>query len=104
MEQRVAWHDLPRPLKQGLAPVDPAAQVDREGLATTEENLVTLCGACHKGLDPDFEPSLRELARLPGSADILDSDGSEHRANVKRYREWVAKFGSARATEPSRAD
>lgn len=71
---------------------------------TTEENLVTLCGACHKGLDPDFEPSLRELARLPGSADILDSDGSEHRANVKRYREWVAKLGSARATEPSRAD
>jgi hypothetical protein len=58
---------------------------------TAEENLVTLCGACHKGLDPDFEPYLRELARLPGRAVILDPDGSEFRADVVRYREWVAR-------------
>ncbi|MFD3551294.1 HNH endonuclease [Streptomyces goshikiensis] len=35
---------------------------------TAGEDLVTLCGTCHKGLDPDFEPTLRELAGLPGSA------------------------------------
>jgi hypothetical protein len=48
-----------------------------------------------KGLDPDFEPSLREIARLPGSAKILDSNGTEHRADVSRYREWVARGGQA---------
>ncbi|MFD9156779.1 HNH endonuclease [Streptomyces goshikiensis] len=35
---------------------------------TAEENLVTLCGTCHKCLGPDFEPTLRELAGLPGPA------------------------------------
>jgi hypothetical protein len=57
-------------------------------------NLVTLYGTCHKGLDPDFEPSLRELARLPGSTIILDSDSSEFRADVVRYREFIARSTS----------
>ncbi len=61
---------------------------------TAEENLVTLYGTCHKGLDPDFEPSVRELARLPGSAIILDSDSSEFRADVARYREFIARSTS----------
>jgi hypothetical protein len=69
---------------------------------TAEENLVTLCGACHKGLDPDFEPSLRELGRLPGSAKILDSDGAGHKADVSRYREWVAKVRPGRHPQPRR--
>ena len=58
---------------------------------TAEENLVTLCGTCHKGLDPDFEPSLRELAQLPGRARIHDLGGTEFRADVSRYREWAAR-------------
>jgi hypothetical protein len=57
---------------------------------TAEENLVTICGTCHKGLDPDFEPSLRELAQIPGRARIRDLDGTEFRADVSRYREWAA--------------
>lgn len=66
---------------------------------TAEDNLVTLYGTCHKGLDPDFEPSLRELAKLPGKAVPLDPDRSEFRADVARYREWVARVTS---TDPSR--
>jgi hypothetical protein len=62
---------------------------------TAEDNLVTLCGTCHKGLDPDFEPTLRELAGLPGSAVILDLDGSEHKDDVNRYRKLMAKISSA---------
>lgn len=58
---------------------------------TAEENLVTLCGTCHKGLDPDFEPSLRELAGLPGKSEPLDMDNSEFNAEVDRYREFVAR-------------
>jgi hypothetical protein len=64
---------------------------------TAEGNLVTLCGACHKGLEPDFEPSLRELGRLPGSAKMPDLDGAECKADVIRYREWIAKVRSAGA-------
>ena len=46
---------------------------------TAEDNLVTLCGTCHQGLDPDFEPLLRELAQLPGRTRIHDRDGTEFR-------------------------
>ncbi|MEU4683456.1 HNH endonuclease [Streptomyces xinghaiensis] len=61
---------------------------------TAEENLVTLCGTCHKGLDPDFEPTLRELAGLPGRASVLDMDNSEFHEEVTRYRELVRKLVS----------
>jgi hypothetical protein len=58
---------------------------------TAEENLVTLCGTCHKGLDPHFEPSLRELARLPGSAArAISRSGWGYQASVSRYRDWIA--------------
>lgn len=62
---------------------------------TAEDNLVSLCGTCHKGLDPDFEPTLRELARLPGRAAILDLDGTEHEDEVSRYRALMSKVSSA---------
>ncbi|MGG8405744.1 HNH endonuclease [Streptomyces sp. 12297] len=75
---------------------------------TAEENLVTLCGTCHKGLDPDFEPTLRELAGLPGPAAGLDVDNSEFNEEVARYRELVEELlarqrqseTSTQATEP----
>lgn len=57
---------------------------------TAEQNLVTLCGTCHKGLDPHFEPLLRELARLPGSAGAVAGSSSRYRASVSRYRDWIA--------------
>ncbi|WP_241848160.1 HNH endonuclease [Streptomyces sp. CB03578] len=53
---------------------------------TAEENLVTLCGTCHKGLDPDLEPALRELAGLPGPAAGLDMDNAEFDEEVTRCR------------------
>ncbi|MFE9794961.1 HNH endonuclease [Streptomyces goshikiensis] len=53
---------------------------------TAEENLVALCGTCHKGLDPDFEPALRELAGPPGPASGLDMDNAEFDEEVTRYR------------------
>lgn len=59
---------------------------------TAEENLVTLCGTCHKGLDPDFEPTLRELAGLPGPAAGLDMDNSEFNEEVARYREHAKEL------------
>jgi hypothetical protein len=46
----------------------------RYGGATAAENLVTLCGACHIGLDPDYQPFLRGLAGLPGPDHPFDMD------------------------------
>ncbi|MFC9623629.1 HNH endonuclease [Streptomyces sp. NPDC056930] len=67
---------------------------------TAEENLVTLCSTCHKGLAPDFEPTLRELAGLPGPASSLDMDNSEFNEGVARYREYAQKLVSrARQSE-----
>uniref|UniRef100_A0AAU2W4T2 HNH endonuclease n=1 Tax=Streptomyces sp. NBC_00008 TaxID=2903610 RepID=A0AAU2W4T2_9ACTN len=68
---------------------------------TAEENLVTLCGTCHKGLGPDFEPSLRELAGLPGKSEPLDMDNSEFNAEVDRYRGFVAGATSEAPTPAS---
>ncbi|WP_431782141.1 HNH endonuclease [Streptomyces chumphonensis] len=67
---------------------------------TAEENLVTLCGTCHKGLEPDFEPTLRKLAGLPGPATGLDVDNSEFNEEVTRYRQ-LAKDLIARLRQPT---
>jgi hypothetical protein len=59
---------------------------------TAEENLVTLCGTCHKGLVPDYQPALRELAGLPGPAGSRKSRRrAEFDEEVARYREWFAR-------------
>ncbi|GAB7141649.1 hypothetical protein LRC484719_02340 [Mycobacterium riyadhense] len=58
---------------------------------TAEENLVTLCGTCHKGLVPDYQPMLRELAGLPGPASPLKERRMEFDEEVARYRAWVAR-------------
>ncbi|MBB6078001.1 HNH endonuclease [Streptomyces paradoxus] len=72
---------------------------------TAEENLVTLCSTCHKGLAPDYEPTLRELARLPGPASGLDMDNSEFDEEVARYREFAQELVSrARGAEGAPQD
>ncbi|EIV21923.1 HNH endonuclease [Mycobacteroides abscessus subsp. abscessus] len=65
---------------------------------TAEENLVTLCGTCHKGLLPDYEPMLRELAALPGPASSLLERTTEFDEEAARYREWVAQLDTGRDT------
>lgn len=62
----------------------------RMGGPTAEEHLATLCGACHDGLDPDYEPKIRELANLPAPSDPLR--GSEFHEEVQRYRALVPTF------------
>ena len=59
----------------------------RMGGPTTESNLVTLCGSCHKGMEPDYQPVIREFADLPGRANPRDICGPESRAEIQRYRE-----------------
>jgi hypothetical protein len=61
-----------------------------QGGLTKENNLVTLCRTCHKGLDPHFDPKLYEL--VP-SADKLGPSAQEMRKElfegINRYRKTV---------------
>lgn len=59
---------------------------------TEEDNLATLCGTCHDGLEPDYDPKIRDLANLPYPSDPLDMDGKEFRSGVKRYRQLVGRL------------
>jgi hypothetical protein len=61
----------------------------RYGGVTIDGNLITLCKTCHGGLDPDFEPKLRELAFLPGRANSIDEGCKEFRAEIFRYRRRI---------------
>lgn len=63
------------------------------GGPTSEENLVTLCGTCHDGLDPHYDPDLRRIAKLPHAVEGLDGCRDEHRADVERYRDRIEEIG-----------
>lgn len=41
---------------------------------TVAENLLTLCGACHDGLNPDHDPSLRAVGQLAGPIERAGMD------------------------------
>lgn len=65
----------------------------RMGGPTSEENLVTLCGTCHDGLDPHYDPDLRRMAKLPYAVEGLYGCAEEHRADVERYRKRIDEIG-----------
>lgn len=58
---------------------------------THPDNMITLCGTCHKGLDPDYDPKLREFADVPGPSDPIDFSGDAFRRDVEDYRALVAR-------------
>ena len=45
-----------------------------QGGITEEENLVTLCGTCHDGLEPHFETQLFDLLNIGFLEDALRYD------------------------------
>jgi hypothetical protein len=58
-----------------------------EGGFTHEENLITLCDTCHKGLDPHYEWSLFELLNNDTGTDLIKKEKLKYLSSVKRYRE-----------------
>jgi hypothetical protein len=64
-----------------------------DGGATIEDNLMTLCGTCHGGLDPHFEWGLFDLL---GTGIEQIADRSAYRDGVERYRVVVRKLASCR--------
>ncbi len=58
-----------------------------EGGFTHEENLITLCDTCHKGLDPHYEWSLYDLLNNDMGADVKVIEQQKYLQEVKQYRE-----------------
>jgi len=57
------------------------------GGLTHEENLITLCDTCHKGLDPHFEWSLYDLVAEDRNEDFVERQRREYLEDVQRYRD-----------------
>ena len=58
-----------------------------EGGFTHEENLITLCDTCHKGLDPHYEWSLYDLLNNDAGADVKVREQQKYLQEVRQYRE-----------------
>ncbi len=64
---------------------------------TIKENLITLCQACHKGLDPHEDHSLFQYIASNQDAESFDE-------SVRRYREIVfSEFAKAMSPVPPQA-
>ncbi len=59
--------------------------------ATHEDNLITLCDTCHRGLDPHYEMSLFSLLEECG-AHSEDKVRKNYLLGVERYRQATQKF------------
>lgn len=57
-----------------------------EGGLTIDENLITLCSTCHRGLDPHFDPDLYDLIGRNPLTEMGRERAAFH-ANCRRYRE-----------------
>ena len=53
---------------------------------THEDNLITLCDTCHKGLDPHYEWTLYDLLNDDIDKDVKVRERQKYLQEVKRYR------------------
>ena len=58
-----------------------------KGGVTHEENLITLCHTCHRGLDPHYEWSLFELLDSELESDMKSRHQAEYMEEVRLYRQ-----------------
>ena len=58
-----------------------------EGGVTHEDNLITLCDTCHKGLEPHYEWSLYGLLEEGKNRDITAIDRAKYLRGVEYYRQ-----------------
>ena len=70
-----------------------------EGGVTLEDNLMTICGTCHSGLEPHFERQLFDLMGL--SIGTAQEHVARHNAGVVRYRQLVKHTLEEETTAPS---
>lgn len=61
------------------------------GGLTQDENLITLCHTCHKGLDPHYNPSLFDLTSPNQRAFNAENFANDYWEGVQRYQEKMLK-------------
>jgi len=61
------------------------------GGLTQDENLITLCHTCHRGLDPHEDLSLYLVPGGQVDRALAAHDGESHELAVERYRELVRR-------------
>ncbi len=57
-----------------------------KGGLTLENNLITLCHTCHKGLDPHFEPRLYRVLNASNGEDVVADHVRAYWEGVRLYR------------------
>ncbi|MFH1323433.1 MAG: HNH endonuclease [Methanobacteriota archaeon] len=58
---------------------------------TREDNLITLCHTCHKGLEPHREWSLYDLIESSGEDNLKIRRRREYLNEVRQYQEFIQK-------------
>lgn len=64
--------------------------------ATHEDNLITLCDTCHRGLDPHYEWSLYGLLE-DRATDVKTHERQKYLRGVEAYRESMRNFFAERS-------
>ncbi|BAT52744.1 HNH endonuclease domain protein [Nostoc sp. NIES-3756] len=61
------------------------------GGLTQDENLITLCHTCHKGLDPHYNPNLFDLISPTKRAFNAENFANDYWEGVQRYQQTILK-------------
>jgi len=61
-----------------------------QGGITQDENLITLCHTCHKGLDPHYNPKLFDLISSARTEIDLKQSSEQYWQGVQQYHEAMA--------------
>ncbi|MBH8562687.1 HNH endonuclease [Nostoc sp. CENA67] len=61
------------------------------GGLTQDENLITLCHTCHKGLDPHYNPSLFALISSSKRTFNAENFTNDYWEGVQQYQEIILK-------------
>ena len=64
-----------------------------EGGVTHEENLITLCDTCHRGLEPHYEWSLYDLLGSELGEDLKSRKRRQYLEDVRLYRQVMGERG-----------
>ncbi|MDJ0796894.1 MAG: HNH endonuclease [Calothrix sp. MO_167.B12] len=68
-----------------------------QGGITQDENLITLCHTCHKGLDPHYNLKLFDLISSTGIQVTAEQLSEQYWQGVRQYQETITKILSGEA-------
>ncbi len=63
-----------------------------QGGLTQDENLITLCHTCHKGLDPHYNPKLFDLISSTRTENNSEQSSEQYWQGVQQYHKAMTKM------------